>query len=143
MNAVTQPPAKRPKLVWVVFLFYLLSVGYTALSFFLIFSGYVSVSAEQAAYFRNLSVFDWAITCLTATLNLAAAISIFLLRKVAFFFFVISLGLSVLQTLVQVFTTNFVAALGGPGALGVVIGFAISIAVCTYAWRLKARGTLV
>lgn len=143
MDAVTQPPTKRPKLVWVVFLFYLFSVGYTAFSFFLIFSGYVSVAPEQAAYLRNLSVFDWAITCLTATLNLAAAISIFLLRKIAFYLFVTSLGLSMLQALVHAFTTTFVAALGGPGAVGLVIGFAISIAVCGYAWRLKARGILV
>ena len=143
MDAVAQPPAKRPKPVWVVFLFYLLSVVYTALSFFLIFSGSIPVTPEQAAYLRNLSVFDWTITTLTAALNLAGAVSIFLLRKIAFPLFATSLGLAILQTLVHAFTTNFVAALGGPGALGVVIGFTISIAVCAYAWRLKARGTLV
>ena len=75
MDAVSGPPVKRPKLVWVVFLFYLFSVAYTALSFFLIFSGAISVTAEQAAYFRNLSVFDWATTALTSTLNLVAAVS--------------------------------------------------------------------
>jgi len=143
MDAVARPPARRPKLVWVVFLFYLFSVVYTAVSFLLVLSGSISVTPEQAAYFRNLSVFDWAVTGLTAALNLAGAVSIFLLRKIAFPLFAISLGLSVLQTLVHAFTTNFVAALGGTGALGVVIGFAISIAVCAYVWRLKARGTLI
>ena len=143
MNAVPQPPAKRPKLVWIVFLFYLFSVLYTALSFFLVFSGSISVTPEQATYFRTLSVFDWTITGVTAALNLAGAISIFLLRKSALPLFASSLGLSILQTLVHAYTTNFIAALGGPGALGVLIGFAISIAVCLYAWRLKARGTLV
>ncbi|HLQ01355.1 MAG TPA: hypothetical protein VK143_03545 [Burkholderiales bacterium] len=143
MNAVAQPPAKRPKLVWIVFLFYLFSVAYTALSFLLVFSGSISITPEQATYFRNLSVFDWAITGLTAVLNLAGAISIFLFRKSAFPLFASSLGLSILQTLVHAYTTNFIAALGGPGALGVLIGFAISIAVCAYAWRLKARGILV
>jgi hypothetical protein len=143
MNAVPQPPAKRPKLVWIVFLFYLFSVAYTALSFFLVFSGSISVTPEQAAYFRTLSVFDWTITGVTAALNLAGAISIFLLRKSALPLFASSLGLSILQTLVHAYTTNFIAALGGPGALGVLIGFAISIAVCLYAWRLRARGTLV
>src|SRR5712691_9905799 len=140
MDAVAQPPAKRPKLVWIVFLFYLFSVVYTGLSFFLVFSGSISVTPEQAAYFRNLSVFDWTMTGVTAALNLAGAIAIFLLRKSAFLFFASSLGLSILQTLVHAYTTNFIAALGGPGALGVLIGFAISIAVCLYAWRLKARG---
>ena len=143
MDAVTQPSAKRPKLVWVVFLFYLFSAAYTALSFFLIFSGAISVTTEQAAYFRNLSMLDWAITALTTTLNLVAAVSLFLLRKIAFYLFAASLVLGFLQTLVHAITTNFVAALGGPGAIGVLIGYAISIAVCTYAWRLKARGALV
>jgi len=143
MDEAAQPPAKRPKLVWVVFLFYLFSVVYTALVFLLIFSGSIYVTPEQAAYFRNLSAFDWAMTGLTAALNLAGAISVFLLRKIAFPLFATSLGLSILQTLVHAFTTNLVAALGGPGALGVVIGFAISIAVCAYVWRLRARGTLV
>ncbi len=143
MDDVAQPSAKRPKLVWAVFLFYLFSVAYTALSFFLIFSDSLSVTPEQAAYFRNLSAFDWAVTVLTAALNIAGAISLFLLRKVAFHLFAASLGLTILQTVVHVITTNFVAALGGPGAFGVVIGFAISIAVCTYAWRLNAGGSLV
>ena len=48
MDLAAQSPAKRPKLVWVVFLFYLFSVVYTALSFFLVFSGLVSVTPEQA-----------------------------------------------------------------------------------------------
>jgi hypothetical protein len=143
MNAVAQPPARRPKLVWIVFLFYLFSVAYTALSFLLVFLGWISVTPEQAAYFRSLSVFDWTITGVTAALNLAGAISIFLLRKSAFPLFASSLGLSLLQTLMHAYTTNFIAALGGPGALGVLIGFAISIAVCAYAWRLKAQGILV
>jgi len=143
MDAAAQPPAKRPKLVWVVFLFYLFSGGSTALSFYLVLSGLISVAPEQAMYLRNLSALDWAITGLTATLNLAGAISIFLLRKIAFPLFATSLALSILLTLVHAFTTNLTTALGGSGAIGIAIGYAISIAVCTYAWRLKARGVLL
>ena len=142
MDAAAQTPAKRPKLVWVVFLFYLFSLGYTALSFYLVLSGSVSAPG-QATYLRNLSVFDWAITGLTAALNLAGAISIFLLRRIAFPLFATSLALSIFLTLVHVFTTSLTSALGGPGALGLAIGYAISIAVCTYAWKLRARGVLL
>jgi predicted nucleic acid-binding Zn ribbon protein len=142
---IPQPSPKRPKLVWLVFLFYLFSVAYTALSFLLIFSGAISVTAEQAAYFRNLSAFDYTITVLIATSTLAAAVSLFLLRKIAFHLFAASLGLQILQTLVQTITTNFLTVLGSPGAtgLGLLIGFAISIAVVIYAWILKERGALV
>jgi len=142
MDAAAQPPTRRPKLVWVVFLFYLFSVVYTGLSFFAIFSGSI-YTPEQIAYFRNLSTFDWAILGVTAALNLAGATSIFQLRKIAFPLFATSLALSILQTLVHAFTTNVTTAYGGAGALGVGIGFAIAIAVCVYAWRLRERGVLV
>jgi len=142
MDAAAQPPAQRPKLVWVVFLFYLFSVVYTGLSFFPIFSA-ISVTPEQVAYFRNLSTFDWAIMGVIAALNLAGATSMIQLRKIAFPLFATSLALSILQTLVHAFTTNFTTALGGVGALSVGIGFAIAIAVCVYAWRLRERGVLV
>jgi len=143
MDTMTQPRSKRPKLVWAVFLFYVLSVGYTALSFFLIFSGTIPVTPEQAAYFVNLSAFDWVITVLTGLLNVAGAIAMFRLRKIAFHLFSAAFVLVILQTLVHTITTNFVAALGGPGAVGGLIGYGISLAVCVYAWKLKAGGVLV
>jgi hypothetical protein len=141
MDAAAQPSTKRPKLVWVVFFFYLFSVVYTGLSFFAIFSGSI-YTPEQIAYFRNLSTLDWTILGVTATLNLAGATSMFQLRKIAFPLFAASLALSILQTLVHAFTTNFTTTVGSAGALGVGIGFAIAIAVCVYAWRLKERGVL-
>jgi len=143
MDTVAQSRSKRPKLVWAVFLFYVLSVGYTALSFFLIFSGSVPVTPEQAAYFRNLSVFDWAITALTGLLDVAGAIAILRLRKIAFYLFSSAFVLLILQTLVHTITTNFLTALGGSGAVGALIGYGILLAVCVYAWKLKGRGVLV
>ncbi len=143
MTTETLAAAKRPKLVWVVFLFYIVSVGYTALSFVLIFAGVVPMAPAQATYFKNLSLFDWAITALLGLFNVAAAIAIFQLRKVAVYLFTASLALMLLQTLMHVLTTNFLAALSGAGTVGLLIGYAILIAVCLCAWRLKARGVLV
>ena len=142
MDAVVQLSGKRPKFVWAVFLFYILSVGYTVLSFALVYSGAISVTPEQGAYLRNLSTFDWVITVLTGALNVAGAIAMFLLRKIAFYLFSAAFVLVILQTLVHAITTNFLAALGGPGAVGALIGYGISLAVCIYAWRLRARGVL-
>jgi len=143
MDTIAQQVNKRPKLVWVVFLFYVLSVGYTALSFFLVFSGAIPVTPEVAAYIINLSAFDWVITALTGLLNVAGAIAIFRLRKVAYYLFTATFVLVTLQTLVHIVTTNFVAAIGGPGLIGALIGYGITLAVCIYAWKLKARGVLV
>jgi hypothetical protein len=143
MDTMPKPRSKRPKLVWVVFLFYLLSTGYTALSYFLIFSGVIPVTPEQATYLGNLSAFDWVITLLTGLLNAGGAIAIFRLRKIAFHLFSAAFAIVILQTLVHTITTNFVAALGGSGAVGALIGYGILLAVCVYAWKLKERGVLV
>jgi hypothetical protein len=143
MDAIPQSSGKRPKLVWVVFLFSLFSSGYTALAFILIYSGSIHVTPEQAAYFRNLSALDYTMSLVTALLNLAGAVCLFLLRKVAFHLFIAALGLVTLQTLVHAATTSFIAALGGSGVVGGLFGYVTLIAVCVYAWKLKARGLLV
>ncbi len=59
----TRVSARRPKLVWVVLLWFLLSAGYTILSFVLIHSGLISVTPEQAAYLRGLSLLDYTRGC--------------------------------------------------------------------------------
>ena len=143
MDTTPKPRSKRPKLVWVVFLFYLLSTGFTALSYLLILSGVIPITPEQATYFGTLSAFDWVITLLTGLLNAAGAIAIFRLRKIAFHLFSAAFAIVILQTLVHTITTNFVAALGGSGAAGALVGYGILLAVCVYAWKLKERGVLL
>ena len=143
MEQAAQPGAQRPTLVWAVFLDYLVSVVYTALTFSLIYSGSISLTPEQTRYFYNLSAFDYVITAVSGVLNLAGAVAIFRLRKIAFHLFTAALAVAILQSLAHAMTTNFLAALGGPGAVGVLVGHGLSAAVCVYAWRLKARGVLI
>ena len=142
MDTVVQPRGKRPKLVWAVFLFYILSAGYNILLLTLVYSGLIPVTPDPATYFRNLSTFDLVITVLSGTLQVAGAIAIFLLRKIAVYLFSAAFVLVILETLVHTYTTNFMDALGGPGAVGVLIVYGILFAVCIYAWRLSARGVL-
>ena len=129
-------------MVWVISIFYVLSAGYTLLSFALVYSGAVSVRPEQAAYFQNLSVVDLLGSLLGGLLNFCGAIALFRLRKIAFILFALAFVLMCLQAAVQLLTTNIVAAMGGAGFIGALIGYAISLAVCWYAWRLKGRGIL-
>ena len=143
MAAVGQIGKKRPGLVWVVFLFYLFFVGYIALSLVLIYSGSARLAPAQAEYFRNLSAFDHAVTILGGALNLAGAISLFCLRKIALVFFGAALALVILNTVVLAAMGHFGAALAGGGAVIAAVGYAIPVAVCAYTWRLKARGILV
>jgi len=138
----SQPRERRPRLVWAVFLWYLFSAGYTLLSFWLIYSGSIRVSPEAAAYLTNLSPFDQAFTVLLMLLNLGGAVALVMLRKVAFQLFATALALSLLLTIIHAFARGFVAALGGAGAVGLILGYGVGIVVCIYAWKLRASGVL-
>jgi hypothetical protein len=142
METVSRSARRRPKLVWVVFLWFVFSVGYTLLSFLLIHSGAIAIRPEQAAYLRSLSALDYALMLATAGLTIAGAVSLFLLRKAAFYLFVAPLVLSLCATMVHALSKGFLAALGGPGTVGMFIGYAVLAAVCVYTWKLKARGVL-
>ncbi len=78
-----------------------------------------------------------------AGLNIVGAVSLFMLRRIAFRLFTIALVANLLVTIAHAINRGFVAALGGAGAIGLVIGYGVLIAVCIYAGRLKARGVLV
>ena len=132
----------RPALVWVVFLWTLLTSGYTLLSFWLIHVRAISVSPEAAAYLAGQSALDRAGTALVLLLNLGGAVTLLMLRRVAFTLFAAALLLNLLLTLTSALSRGFLAALGGAGAVGLIVGFLIGIGVCVYAFTLRARGVL-
>ncbi len=142
MMEVSQPIRKRPKLVWVAFLYYLFSAGYTLLSFLLIYSGAITVTPDQAAYFRSLSVIDHGFAVLIGSLNLLGAVTLFMLRWVAFYLFTAALALSLALTVIHSLTKGFMAALGEGGAVGLLLGYGITVVICVYAWKLRTRGVL-
>jgi hypothetical protein len=128
--------------VWVVFAWYVFSAGYTVLSFVLIHSGVVPLTAEASRYLGSLSPLDYAVTVLALVLNVAGAISLLRLRTAALYLFVAALALNVAMVGLHAVTKGFVAALGAGGPIGLVLGYGISVLVCIYVWRLHARGTL-
>ncbi len=133
---------KRPVLVWVISIFYLFSFAWTTLSFFLIFSGVIPLPPEQEAYFNNLTTFDYGYTFLLMGINLAGAISLFLLRKIALYLFVGGLAISILSTIWHILTKGWLQAVGSAGLTGSLIGYVISIAICIYIWKLTNKGVL-
>ncbi|MBE2179053.1 MAG: hypothetical protein IAE97_01080 [Chthoniobacterales bacterium] len=135
-------PTNRPALVWVISIFYVVSVGWVALSFALIFSGLIPLTDVQKAYFQAQTVFDYESTALIGGANLVGAVLLLLLRRQAFPFFLTAFSFGLIQTLYQIVTKNWLGAIGGPGLVGAVIGWGISIAIILYTWRLVSKGVL-
>ncbi len=111
-------------------------------SFLLIFSGSIPLNEAQKEYFQSQSPVDYGSTFLIGTANLVGAVLFFLLKKPAFHLFATAFGVGLVLTIYQIFTKNWLGAIGGPGLIGAIIGWGISIAVIVYAKRLIDRGVL-
>ena len=111
------------------------------LSFYLILSGAIPLEPAQKAYFDRLTPIDDMLTVATGLLNLAGAVMLFLLRRIALYLFLSAIGLTAVSTLWQAAAKGWVEALGGAGLVGALIGFSL-VVVCIYAWRLSKKGVL-
>jgi hypothetical protein len=133
---------KRPGWVWAISIFFGVSAGWTLLSFALIRAGAVPLSAAQIAYFDSLGVLDYVLSIGIGLANFSGAVALFLLRRVAFYLFASALTANLLTTLWHVVTKGWVAALGGAGVVGAVIGLGLLFGVCVYSRRLLQLGVL-
>lgn len=132
---------KRPKLVWIITIFYIFSAGYTLLSFVLIYGGLIPLNETQQAYFNSLNIFDISLIIITGVLNLIGAIMLFLLRKFAYYAFLSAFILSMLMIVYQAIFKDWISAIGSR-LIGAVIGWCISIAIILYAKSLMSKEIL-
>lgn len=134
MVSETNTKRKRPVLVWLISgLLVLAVVGGNA--YFLVHLFGMGSNATYAAGLSDLTAMDYVRRAVGALLSLAAAVSLFLLRKiaVALFLFMLALGGALVVYSVSVGIT--------PRGSFVVLVF--PALMFWYAWRLKKRGLLV
>jgi hypothetical protein len=134
--------AHRPAGVWVISIFYLLSIGSTLLSLVEVLTGIVEVTPAQERYFASLGPVDYLGNLLTLLISAWAVIELFLMRKAAVRAFVIALIMNVGLTAFHLIATNWKEAAGSSGLVTVVVSWVVSIAVLLYANRLQQRGQL-
>ena len=142
MQSNTAGTRKRPILVWVIFLYYVLSGPFVALSFYLVFSGAVPLTPSQQSYFGNLTPFDFWLTILLGVANFTGAIALFLLRRLAAYLFSGALVLNVLMTIWHAAEKGWFAAMSVSAGVGALFGLVIALAICLYAWKLARAGVL-
>lgn len=133
---------KRPIGVWTISLFVLLSAIYTLFSLFLVFSGAVPLSPAEQSYFASLGIFDWLLSVAIGVTNIAAAIALLMLRKVALHLFVTAAGFNILSAVTQIFRTDVLEVLEGYGLISAASGIIVIAAIILYTHRLTQKGTL-
>lgn len=142
VSAPSQAHHRRPKLIWVISGLYVLSAGWTVLSFFLVYGGLVPQTEAESNYFANLTALDHFTTVALGLLTMAAAIFLFLLRRVAVTLFALALTFNILFSLVHALRTSWVEALGSAGLVGAFAAWLIMGAIYLYARRQAQSGVL-
>jgi hypothetical protein len=145
MNLDVAKKKKRPIGVWIIFLFFLFSVGSTVFGYYLIYSGKTTLLPSEKAFFDGLTHIDVVLSLFIGLGNLIGATLLFFLRKRAFYFFATSLFVNLLVFLWYCFSDKgkvFFAAVSSGGLIGMVIALAILIAICLYAKGLEKKDIL-
>ena len=134
--------SRRPVWVWVIGIFYVLSAGLSLLSLMVVYGGAGQLTPGQTAYFGSMTRVDWLLSASIGVTGLAGATALFLLRRVAVRLFMAALALNVGLTGYQLARTNVTQVLGGPGLLGVLLGWSALVAVILYARSLAIKDVL-
>jgi hypothetical protein len=133
---------KRPFLVWVISVFLTISAIWAFLFYTQIFTGPIPITGELRQYLENLTIAKHIRISLSIVANVACAIYLFQLRKVAFYIFCVIFSLIVYKNLFHFFDKEWVNAVGLEGVIALTLGLALYSAICFYLWKLKVNGVL-
>ncbi len=122
-------PTKRPLGVWLILACYVLGTGFVCVELL-----------RLVSYFPNLGLLALS-AIFVGALNVAGAVLLFRLRKVAVLFFAVALALSTAASIPGVLRSNW-KEIDPANLASVVIGMLISLAILLYAMRLRQRGIL-
>jgi hypothetical protein len=152
MTEIAAPPIvsnRRPVWVWVIFVFYVVSVGWGLVLQCLMFLGLYALPPEQQALVGDMSGAARLFAVGSGILALVAATSLWLLRKVAFPLFSIVLVLGIGTIVKQALPGGMYNKMFGQGPIVAVVtvfslsvGVLISVAIWWYVLHLRRRGVL-
>ncbi|MDA2934690.1 hypothetical protein MYX82_10160 [Acidobacteria bacterium AH-259-D05] len=134
--------AKRPLGVWLFSIFYVFSALFYALGWLMVLSNTVPLPSPEKEYYESLSAADYAVTFGIFAVTLVAAVSLFLLRKVAFVLFSACLIVGLLHTAWHFSMKGLGSVMDGASLAGMITQWSILAWVCIYSWRLQKRGLL-
>ncbi|MGD9609733.1 MAG: hypothetical protein AB7U59_10015 [Desulfovibrionaceae bacterium] len=142
MTANKAPQPRRPILVWVIFLFYLVSSVQVIVSMFFIAAGGVDMTPEMQAALAQFTVFDRVIGYANAAVTLVGVTMLLGLRRQAVSVLALAFALNLFATAVAWYKVNPLETVATKGLVAQICGITLFGAVVFYAWRLGKRGVL-
>jgi hypothetical protein len=137
------PDGRRPVLVWIITIYMLFGVVAGVVGSYLLFTGKLPMAdPAQRAYLESFGAADFALSVITGGVYAAAAVYLFRLRKKALNLFIAHMILSLSTTAYHMLDPNYRAFMAGTGTVGAAVGWAVTLAVIFYVYRLRRRGIL-
>ena len=140
-DAAASPP-RRPVLVWIIFLFYLISSVQVIVAMFFIAAGGVDMAPEQQAYLARFTVMDRVIGYINAAVTLVGVTLLLAQRRQAVNVLALAFSLNLFSTAVIWLKTDPAAVTSPAGLAAQILGVGMLGLVVFYAWRLLKRGVL-
>ena len=134
--------SSRPGWVWVISIYYGISFLWTGLSFYLVTSGTFPLNEAKKSYFDHFTFVDAALMVVSVGIGLFAAVSLFMLKKVTVKAWAALTVYTIGSLAYTIATTEWLKVVGGPGAVGSIVGYALLVAIYFYTKRLDRRGYL-
>jgi hypothetical protein len=132
---------KRPALVWVIVIICLLGTIVPWLSYIMVGFGVIPVTSAAQAYFARSATRYYMFSAVYSTVTVAAAGSLFLLKRAAPYLFIVTLALYMLS--IRLFeATEVNAGLGSYSNPQEFTKLVFQLGVIYYCWRLAKRGVL-
>jgi hypothetical protein len=133
---------KRPFWVWIISGFFLFSGVMNLSTLLLIHTGQAALPPAELAKLQQ-SATAWTLAGILPAANLAGAVALFLLRKIAFAIFTGMFAASIANGFVQfLLLDRSLRNFSAQGVTQVLLGWGILLAVCIYSHRLKRQGVL-
>lgn len=134
---------RRSIWIWVIAVFYFCTGVMTFLTFVHILYTPVDTGMTDITAVRG-QLKLWTLYGLLPLANIAAAIAIFQMRRIAFALFTGILAARLAVVSMQFLLFDLASELiAGPGLTGAILGFGINGLVCVYTYHLRKNGRLV
>lgn len=102
----------------------------------------IAIPDATQKYLDSLTTLDYAFSIIIGLANLTGAVSLFFFRRVAYSLFLGSLIANIFMSVWHALTKDLLTAFVSGGAIGIIIGWGMLLAVCIYAKNLSKTGVL-
>ena len=141
-NELFSSQKKRPFVVWVIFISYILSTASTISSYMFFWSGKIQQVPELGVIANSMTVVDYGFSFIMGVLNMIGAWMLFNLKRNSYNIFLSVFGICLLSIVYQAFIKSHSAGLGMIGLYGEMFSCMTAVFIVFYIRKLIKKDVI-